>query len=99
MHVFNADFLLIFPNVCLSEGFVAGVGPQGAYTAELSLDQSKVRKTTILEKTEDEKFNCLFDANEEFMANVLVGGGEQPLPYGCNGEQAHSGFQKLFQWH
>ena len=31
------------PNVCLSEGFVAGVGPKGAYTADLSLDQSKVR--------------------------------------------------------
>ena len=88
--------MILFPSVCLSEGFVAGVGPQGAYTAELSLDQSKVKKSSGLEKTEDEKFNCLFDANEEFMANVLVGGGEQPLPYGFNRERAHSGFQKFF---
>ena len=41
--------LFLIPNVCISEGFVAGVGPNGAYTAELSLDQSKVRKSTNLE--------------------------------------------------
>ena len=101
MQVFDDGyFSFIVSNVCLSEGFVAGVGPQGAYTAELSLDQSKVKKSSGLEKTEDEKFNCLFDSNEEFMTNVLVGGGEQPLPYGHNKEGAHSGFQKFFvQWH
>ena len=48
-YIFVADSLFLIPNVCISEGFVAGVGPNGAYTAELSLDQSKVRKSTNLE--------------------------------------------------
>ena len=36
--------LFLIPTFFLSEGFVAGVGPTGAsYSAELSLDRSKVR--------------------------------------------------------
>ena len=82
--------LFLIPTFFLSEGFVAGVGPTGAsYSAELSLDQSKVRVNQI--QGENQQIMC-FCSNLD--GNVTVGGGQQPLPHGGKGERADSGFQK-----
>ena len=60
--------LFLIPTFFLSEGFVAGVGPTGAsYSAELSLDQSKVRISklcafvqTLMEMSQLEEGSSLF---------------------------------------